>query len=193
MTVLPFGFSEQIEFAVIVAAATPALLAFFGQQYNTDSIYRYYAGEVVGAPPGWVYGVVWPVLYSLLAASLACLVLEDVHGNSDLIVLSLFQFLLLLVWPRLFWKELAFKTALIVLLDAWFVAAIIGYVSFDDHNYLTAATQLSLFLWLTYAAYLNYAGLQFQSVVISVTKCRQDIRDLEDAECMHHVCTKTYA
>lgn len=185
---LPFGFDSEIEFVVVMAASVIPLIAFFGQQYQTNSIYRYYASEVPFSPPGWLFGVVWSTLYVLQAVVISCLALKDIDRFSDWIILALFQGFLWLLWPRLFWENLAFRTALLVLLASWVLAAILVYMAYETHEYLAFWFEVLAFLWLTFAAYLNYSGFEVQPLVISIDQCRQDKREREDAACIHKVC-----
>ena len=112
------------------------------------------------SPPAVVFPVVWTVLYALMGIGAA-----RVYGSEDSVWrkwgLNLFviQLVVNFFWPLIFFNAQAYGFALIwlVLLWALVLAQILLYRKVDR---LAAVLQIPYLLWLTFAAYLNFAVWQ---------------------------------
>ena len=112
------------------------------------------------SPPGIIFPVVWTILYALMGIGAA-----RVYGSEDSVWrkwgLNLFviQLVVNFFWPLIFFSARAYGFALIwlVLLWALVLAQILVYRKVDR---LAAVLQIPYLLWLTFAAYLNFAVWQ---------------------------------
>lgn len=109
-----------------------------------------------GTPPGWTFGVVWPILYILMAlgASLAwSRVRDDAHKRS-LAYLYGAQLIVNLAWSYLFF---GMHLAALALVD---IAALLALVllmtrAFWRSRRIAGVLQIPYLLWLCFAFYLN--------------------------------------
>ena len=112
------------------------------------------------SPPAAVFPVVWTVLYALMGIGAA-----RVYGGEDAkwrkwgLNLFVIQLVVNFFWPLIFFSAQAYGFALIwlVLLWALVLAQILVYRKVDR---LAAVLQIPYLLWLTFAAYLNFAVWQ---------------------------------
>jgi len=110
------------------------------------------------APPGWLFGPVWSMLYFLMAIS-AWLVWRE-HGIGGARV-PLLRFVLQLaanaLWTPLFfhWKLGGLAFLEIILLWLLIIATVIAFWRRGPR--LAAALLLPYLAWVTFAAYLNYS------------------------------------
>ena len=106
------------------------------------------------APPGWLFGPVWTVLYVLIAVS-GWLVWRRVGGDRSLTVYAV-QLVLNALWTPLFFGADRYGLALaeILLLD---VAVASTIVLFRARHRLAAALLVPYLAWVLFATALNAA------------------------------------
>jgi benzodiazapine receptor len=118
------------------------------------------------APPAFLFGPVWTVLYALMAIA-AWLVWRSGGFHTNRIALSLFlvQLALNALWSWLFfaWQRGALAFVDIVLL--W-VLIVVTLVSFWRVRPLAGALLIPYLLWVSFAAALNYALWQLNPQVL---------------------------
>ena len=108
-------------------------------------------------PPGWAFGVVWPILYVLLGIAAALILAEPPSKARDRALLLFFvQLGLNYAWSPLFFAAHAVKLALIVI---FVMAAIAAMTSrqFWNIRWVAGALMLPYLAWLCFAAALNAA------------------------------------
>ena len=109
-------------------------------------------------PPGWLFGVVWTVLYAMMGFALALVLASDrkAHKRSAITIFAV-QLVVNLLWSPIFFGMhwIAFGFFWIVLLLV-LVMATIAY--FARVSRLAAALLVPYLLWVAFAAVLN---LQF--------------------------------
>jgi benzodiazapine receptor len=108
-------------------------------------------------PPGWAFGVVWPILYLLLGASLA-LILAEPPSNKRRSALILFfvQLALNFAWSPVFFGAHAIQPALVIIVVMVGLAALAAS-QFRQIRPIAGALMLPYLLWLCFAAALNSA------------------------------------
>ena len=108
-------------------------------------------------PPGWAFGVVWPILYALLGVSLAMVLAEPPSDRRRLALILFFaQLALNFVWSPIFFAAHDISLAKWVI----FVMAIIAAAAAGQFLRIrrTAALLMIPYLaWLIFAATLNIA------------------------------------
>lgn len=98
-------------------------------------------------PPGYVFGIVWPILYILMAIS-AYITLQKVYQ------LFYIQLLFNTAWSWIFFY---FQLPLIALVDIYVLIIINIYILFKMFNISNIAAYLYIpyIVWLCFASYLN--------------------------------------
>lgn len=107
-------------------------------------------------PPGWVFPIVWTVLYLLMGIGMA--LVEARGGPERSRALSLFgiQLALNFGWSLLFFNSGAYLSALVCLIVLWvMILAMAG--SFASVSRPAAWLQIPYLLWVAFAGYLNAA------------------------------------
>lgn len=108
------------------------------------------------APPGWLFPVVWAVLFALMGISAARVWLKEpgpARGRS-LLVYAL-QLAVNFCWSPIFFNARAFGWALLTLLLLW-VLIVWMIFAFRRVDRTAAWLQLPYLLWVSFAGYLNY-------------------------------------
>ena len=104
-------------------------------------------------PPGWVFPVVWGILYALMGVSAARVAATEKRLGLNLFIL---QLAVNFFWPLLFFNAHAFGFAAIWLGLLW-VLVLLMILRFRKADPLAAVLQIPYLLWLTFALYLNLA------------------------------------
>ena len=107
------------------------------------------------SPPGWVFPVVWAILYALMGISAARVWLAAPSKARNL-GLNLFvaQLIVNFFWSPIFFNLQAFGLGFFWLLLLWGLVLWM-ILSFWKVDSLAAKLQIPYLLWLTFAAYLN--------------------------------------
>ena len=108
-------------------------------------------------PPGWAFGVVWPILYVLLGIALA-LILQERPTRRRRMVLILFfaQLALNYAWSPIFFAAHDIQLGLITILLMTAVAAMAAGQAWRLRR-LAGALMIPYLAWLCFAATLNAA------------------------------------
>jgi translocator protein len=107
-------------------------------------------------PPGWVFGLVWTVLYIMIALAFA-MVLHARGARSRGLAIGLFlvQFVLNLAWSPVFFGRHQVTTAL-YLIVLILVLAIATTMVFGRIRKAAAWLMVPYLIWLSFASILNY-------------------------------------
>lgn len=107
------------------------------------------------APPGWVFPVVWSILYALMGISAARVCLAP-PSKARSLGLNLFvaQLVVNFFWSPIFFNLQAFGLAFLWLLLLWGLVLCM-ILAFRKVDPLAAKLQVPYLIWLTFAAYLN--------------------------------------
>ena len=108
-------------------------------------------------PPGWVFGLVWPVLYLLLGLALALVLAEPpTPRRKGALILFFAQLALNFAWSPIFFAAHAIQPALVIIVVMIGLAAIAAS-QFRQIRLLAGLLMLPYLLWLCFAAALNSA------------------------------------
>jgi tryptophan-rich sensory protein len=108
-------------------------------------------------PPGWVFGVVWPVLYALLGIALALILAEPPSSRRrSALILFFSQLALNFAWSPVFFAAHAIRPALAIIVVMVGLAALAAS-QFRQIRLLAGLLILPYLLWLCFAAALNSA------------------------------------
>ena len=124
---------------------------------NSAEMYGQLAVKPPLAPPGWLFPVVWTVLYALMGIG-AGLVASELPGRDRDRGLNLMvaQLIVNFFWPLLFFNAGAYGLALVWLL-LLLVLVVWMTLEFRKVSPLAALLQIPYILWLLFAIYLNAA------------------------------------
>jgi tryptophan-rich sensory protein len=112
------------------------------------------------SPPGWVFAVVWTVLYALMGISAARIyAAPPSRARSRGLNLFIVQLVVNFFWSPIFFNAGAYGFALLWLLLLWALVALM-ILQFSKVDKTAALLQIPYLLWLTFAAYLNYGVWQ---------------------------------
>jgi len=108
-------------------------------------------------PPGWAFGIVWPILYAMLGIALALIIAEPrTRRRRQALILFYAQLALNYAWTPIFFAghdiQLAFITILVMIVVAASTAG-----QFWRIRPLAGALMLPYLAWLCFAAVLNSA------------------------------------
>jgi len=107
-------------------------------------------------PPGWLFPVVWSILYALMAIGAARVFLYGKAEDRKEALLAFFvQLFLNLLWTPVFFSMQAFASAFLLLL--LLLLGILWMIrSFFRIDPLWAKLQIPYLLWVCFAGYLNF-------------------------------------
>ena len=107
------------------------------------------------SPPGWLFPVVWTILYALMGIG-AAKIYETPPSKKRSLGLNLFvaQLVVNFFWSPIFFQLQAFGFAFLWLLLLWGLVLRMS-LTFRKLDPPAAKLQIPYLLWLTFAAYLN--------------------------------------
>ena len=105
------------------------------------------------SPPGYVFPIVWTVLYTLMGVSLY-LISEESGDKKKSYIIYIVQLILNSLWT-LFYFGLDMKLFSFFLLVGLIISVIIMILEFRKLNKTAAYLQIPYLLWLIFAGYLN--------------------------------------
>ena len=106
------------------------------------------------SPPGWLFGVVWTILFILMGISAYLVVISDSTDKKPALRLYGIQLVVNFVWSILFFCLQAYWFAFIWLLLLW-VLIIAMIIAFMKVSFPAAMLQIPYLLWVTFAGYLS--------------------------------------
>ena len=112
------------------------------------------------SPPALLFPVVWTILYALMGIGAARIAAApDSLARSRALNVFVIQLIVNFFWSLVFFNAQAFGVAFFWLLFLW-VLIIIMIFLFYGVDKTAALLQIPYFLWVTFAAYLNYGVWQ---------------------------------
>lgn len=140
-------------FWILLAEAVGALSGWLTREGT-----QIYAQTIVKpplSPPGWVFPVVWAILYALMGIG-AAKVYQAPASKTRSMGLNLFitQLVVNFFWSPIFFNLQDFGFSLLWLLLLWGLVLWM-ILAFRKVKPLAAKLQIPYLLWLTFAAYLN--------------------------------------
>ncbi len=108
------------------------------------------------APPGWLFPIVWTVLYLLMGYASYRVVTSDADNTQKQRALILYgaQLFVNFLWPLIFFGLEWRLTAFLVLLVLW-VLILLTMRAFSDIDERAGDLLIPYILWVTFAGYLN--------------------------------------
>ncbi len=108
------------------------------------------------SPPGWIFPIVWTVLYLLMGYSAYRVQVsgKDTATIRKALIPYGIQLLLNFIWPIVFFGFHWYLTAFFILVALW-VMIYVTIHQFDALDDLAGNLLLPYILWVTFAGYLN--------------------------------------
>ena len=145
-------------FWILLAEAVGALSGWLTREGN--QIYAQTITKPPLSPPGWVFPVVWTILYALMGIGAARVYLTPPSSaRSRGLNLFIAQLVVNFFWSPVFFNLQAFGLAFFWLLLLWGLVFWM-ILTFRKTDRAAANLQIPYLIWLTFAAYLN-AGVWF--------------------------------
>ena len=143
----------------LLGALIPITIGSIAGLLTMDSmeIYSQMAIKPPLAPPGWLFPVVWTVLYALMGIG-SVMVWQAPPSKQRNRGLNLYvtQLIVNFFWSLIFFNAQAFGLAALWLILLW-VLVILMTVQFWKVDQLAGKLQIPYIIWITFAAYLNIA------------------------------------
>lgn len=108
------------------------------------------------SPPGWLFPVVWTILYILMGVSSYLVATSPSPKKREALMLYALQLFLNFIWSPIFFGLGNYVLAFLVLIVLWYVVFKMIRIFFRVDP-TAALLQIPYLLWLTFAAYLNLA------------------------------------
>ncbi|ADG80724.1 TspO and MBR like protein OS=Tsukamurella paurometabola (strain ATCC 8368 / DSM / CCUG 35730/ CIP 100753 / JCM 10117 / KCTC 9821 / NBRC 16120 / NCIMB 702349/ NCTC 13040) OX=521096 GN=Tpau_4155 PE=3 SV=1 [Tsukamurella paurometabola] len=143
--------------ALAVSLISVAIVAGVGGAASADAASAYgRLQQPSWAPPSWVFGPVWGVLYVLMAIAAWRVWRADPRPGNRAITVYGVQLLLNLAWSPLFFamEQRGWALVDIVLLDVLVIATLLAFRSRDR---LAAGLLVPYLAWILFATALNYS------------------------------------
>ena len=111
------------------------------------------------SPPGWLFPVVWTILYTLMGISSYLVIVSDAERDDKTDALRLYGYQLVVnfLWSTFFFHFQWYLFSLLWLILLW-ILVFFMIRKFADVNKFAAYMNISYLLWITFAGYLN-AGI----------------------------------
>lgn len=105
-------------------------------------------------PPGYVFGIVWSILYVLMALAAARVYFIRQSARSRSLAWWTIQLVLGLLWTAVFFGQREMMLGLVVILMSWLAVAFVT-IRFYQIDRLAGLLMLPLLCWISFASYLN--------------------------------------
>ena len=135
--------------AIILAAAVGSMAS---TSAGTDSWYLLLDKSKLN-PPGYVFGIVWPILYILMMVSAFL-------AHKKIFLIFIIQLFFNAAWSWLFFR---FQMPLIALLDIYLLIALNIYIL----NLMYKENKLAFFLFIPYVIWISFASYLNLFIVIN--------------------------
>lgn len=148
-------------FTLIAALLIPLLVGGFSAFLTAEDMKIYEAmNRPPLAPPGWVFPVAWTILYLLmgLASYYVYTSDADVERKRKALLFYAAQLIMNFFWSTLFFTYARYLISLLWLLIMW-ILILVCAIRFYRIHHAAGLAMVGLFLWTTFAAYLNFACL----------------------------------
>ncbi len=146
-------------FKLVIAIVVSELAGVIGSIFTVSAIPTWYATLVKPAlnPPAWAFGPVWTTLYALMGVAL-WLVWKKPPGATRKHAMVFFyaQLGLNALWPAIFFGQHFIGGAFREILALW-ICIVLTMIFFAKISRPAAWLLVPYILWVSFAAYLNYA------------------------------------
>lgn len=140
---------------LILCLAIPLLVGGLAALLSMNSFEVYKSvNKPALAPPSWLFGVAWSILYVLMGISSYMICISGSPESREALRIYAIQLVFNFIWPLVFFAARAFLPAFVLLCVLW-VTVLIMINKFCSIRPAAAYLQIPYLLWLTFAGYLN--------------------------------------
>lgn len=145
---------KQLIISILISVGVGALAGILTR--NSMDVYSMFNKPPL-APPGWLFPIVWTILYVLMGISAYLVYSADVLQEDKEKALSVYSFQLFFnfLWSIVFFNFQARLLSFIILIILW-VLIIMMIILFNKVSKVAAKLQIPYLLWVTFAGYLNF-------------------------------------
>ena len=142
---------KQLLISIGISLGTGALAGFLTQ--NSMEVYSQLKQPAL-SPPGWIFPVVWTILYILMGISAYLIYESNSPKKEKALTIYVWQLFFNFLWSIIFFNLQNILLAFIVLIILW-ILIVAMIKAFKEINPLAAWLQIPYLLWVTFAGYLN--------------------------------------
>ena len=143
---------------ILAVEAVGALSGFLSREATQQ--YAQTINKPPLSPPGFLFPVVWTVLYALMGIGAARIAAApDSPAHSRALNVFVVQLIVNFFWSLIFFNAQAFGFAFLWLVLLWVLIVTMIWL-FSGVDALAALLQIPYLLWVTFAGYLNYGVWQ---------------------------------
>ena len=141
--------------AVEAAGVLSGLLSRNGTQLYGENVLK-----PALSPPAVLFPIVWTILYALMGIGAARVAAApDSSVRSRALNVFVIQLIVNFFWSLIFFNAQAFGFAFLWLVLLWILIVVMIFLFYRGDG-TAALLQIPYFLWITFAAYLNYGVWQ---------------------------------
>ena len=141
---------------LLISLGVPLLVGGLAGLLIRDGVQAYAAfNKPMLSPPAVLFPIVWTILYIFMGVAAYIVWAEGKMPRNALIVYAV-QLAFNFIWPLLFFNAQVYAAAFFWLIALW-VLVVLTTALFFRENRTSGFLMLPYLLWLTFAAYLNYA------------------------------------
>lgn len=141
---------------LIICIAIPLLVGLISGliSMNNQEIYKTLLLPKL-APPGWIFPIVWTILYVLMGYASYLVYISDYEDKNTALILYGIQLVLNFSWPIIFFNYQDYLLGVLCLLFLLAVLFVMAY-NFYKANKLAGYLIIPYILWVLFALYLNF-------------------------------------
>lgn len=146
----------HIKWKVLITSICIALGIGFLSSFFTNPHMEVYAhiNKPFLSPPGYLFSIVWTVLYVLMGISSYLVYLSKDYTKQAALYMYATQLAVNFLWPIVFFVFRQYFLAFLILIVLW-IMVVIMIASFHSIHRLAGILQYPYLIWLSYALYLN--------------------------------------
>lgn len=143
---------------LVISVLISEFAGVVGWAFTASAIPTWYATLAKPAlnPPAWIFGPVWAILYFLMGISLWLVWKSGAVEKKKAIRLFIIQLTLNAIWSPIFFGYHSIGNALAVIVLLW-AAIVLTILLFKRVSKPAAWFLAPYILWVSFAAYLNFA------------------------------------
>ncbi len=152
---------KKIDFIkLFVSIAGVLLIGFISSFFSAGSIDSWYQTLARPSfnPPNWIFGPVWTILYIVIGISFYLVWMSDAKDDIKKKAYLIFavQLALNFIWSILFFGNQMIFGAFVEIIFLW-IAILLNILIFYKISRLAGGLLVPYFLWVSFAALLNYS------------------------------------
>lgn len=140
---------------IVLCVAFPLIVGYISSLITSNAMTAFNSmNKPPLAPPGWLFPIVWSVLYVLMGLASYLIITSASSFKALALIIYMLQLVLNFFWSLIFFNLEMYWFALVWLLTMW-VLIIILLVVTSKFSLIAMFCLLPLAIWSTFAAYLN--------------------------------------